>query len=338
MDKHPAQDVNYETNMDNKNVNSEDCWRVFTDGSRRAEGVGCGIVIFDPKNIKTYQASLKMANYCTITQAELWGIFKALQHIDKKSQWYKGPTIIYTDSRVVIHTLKNQTRSTLLAHETIELAHRIGGNKILKFHWIPGHKGYEENETADMLAKKAAKSNLPITYSRIPIKVVKQKIKEIIDQRWQEEWEHSNTGRTLYSFIPTIAVRRACRHLKPTYEITQCLLGHGNFNEYLFRFGKRNTDKCDIDSDSIDNVTHYLFQCSKYEHPRETFMRQCVLAGSNWPPKRTALVQSKMLFDNLCKFIKATKKLSARKQSEYPPEDNERTLQVKKLIKLSTNN
>ncbi|XP_067144503.1 uncharacterized protein [Centruroides vittatus] len=266
-----------------------------------------------------------MANYCTITQAKLWGVFKALQHINKKSQWYKGPTIIYTDSMVVIHTLKNQTRKTLLAHEIIELAHRIGGNKILEFHWIPGHKGYERNETADMLAKKAAKSNLPITYSRIQIKVVKQKIKEIIDQRWQEEWEHSNTGRTLYSFIPTIAVRRTCRHLKPTHEITQCLLGHGNFNGYLFQFGKRNTDKCDTDSDSVDNVTHYLFQCSKYEHPRENFMRQCVLAGSNWPPKRTALVQNKMLFDNLCKFIKATKKLSARKQSEYPPEDNGRT-------------
>ncbi|XP_067122046.1 uncharacterized protein [Centruroides vittatus] len=223
-------------------------------------------------------------------------------------------TSIYTDSRVVIHTLKNQTRRTLLAHEIIELTHRIGGNTILKFHWIPGHKTYEGNETADMLAKKAAESNLPITYSRIPIKVVKQKIKKkIIDQRWQEEWEHSNTGRTFYSFIPTIAVKTACRHLKPTYEITKCLLGHDNFNEYLFRFGKRNTDKCDTVSDIVDDVTDYLFQCSKYEHPRENFMRQCVLAGSNWRQSAQHLCKIKCYTITSVNFIKATKKTVCKK-------------------------
>ncbi|XP_067125032.1 ribonuclease H-like [Centruroides vittatus] len=128
-----------------------------------------------------------MAKHCTITQAELWAVFKALQHVDNKLQSFKGRIKVYTDSRVVIHTLRNQNGRTQLANELIELAQKLGKIKIIKFQWIPGHKGNEGNEMADKLAKRAALKNLPTTYKRIPLNIIKNKIKEIFEQQWQEE-------------------------------------------------------------------------------------------------------------------------------------------------------
>ncbi|XP_067132599.1 uncharacterized protein [Centruroides vittatus] len=201
--RHPAEEISYKADIEQTHNNQEEQWKIFTDGSKNAEGSGAGVVIYDPKNFKTYQASLKMAKHCTITQAELWAVFKALQHVDNKLQNFKGPIKVYTNSRVVIHTLKNQKGRTQLANELIGLAQKLGKNKIIKFQWIPGHKGNEGNEKADKLAKRAALKNLPTTYKRIPLNIIKNKIKEIVEQQWQEEWEHSTTGRTLYRFIPT---------------------------------------------------------------------------------------------------------------------------------------
>ncbi|XP_067129342.1 uncharacterized protein [Centruroides vittatus] len=302
--KDPKINRRYETDMEfttNANNNNSQMITAYTDGSKNENGVGSGVVV--RKGERTlYQAALRLGEECSITQAEQWAILKAISYVNTHHPTTKNLQI-YTDSRVALHTLNRMEPKTKLAAELIATANDMGKRMSISFNWIPAHKGYEGNELADKLAKMAT-GNDKTTYNRLPISYIHNYIKEETHILWQQEWEGSHTGRLCYRFLPTIKGRLQNKKLQPTFELTQCLTGHGAFNSYLHRFGKRDSNRCELDTENEETVHHFLFDCKKYDNLRTHLEKTSIEEGFNWPPGDSNLFSNNKLLKALTKFVR----------------------------------
>ncbi|XP_018560937.1 uncharacterized protein LOC108903295 [Anoplophora glabripennis] len=128
---------------------------VFTDGSKRKEGAGCGI----------YSRSLHirykwaMDRHATVVQTELAGITIAAKEIARRHT--TGKTIrIYADSRQALLTLRNHkimTRTVWECHQALVVA---SASNSISVCWIKGHERCNGNKKADKLAKSASSLNI----------------------------------------------------------------------------------------------------------------------------------------------------------------------------------
>ncbi|XP_023220354.1 uncharacterized protein LOC111622233 [Centruroides sculpturatus] len=296
--------LNYKEATDKRNIIN-----IYTDGSRTSTGVGSGIIIKGKNGNTMYQGSFKIADYCTTVQAETFAIYKALDHIYKNKNHYRGELNIHTDSQTALSILKTKNRKTKLTNELIQISEKIQRIRNITFSWIPGHQGHKGNEMADELAKRATRTDINRIYTRIPIKEIKKQIKNITEKIWQQEWTTSTTGRNCFKYFPNIKDRLQNKVFNLSFGITQCITNHGNFKAYLHRFKKIDNPYCDIDTTKEDNAHHYLMECTKFNNQRETFIEKCLRAGHNWPPRDTDLVTDKNLFKALEKYINDTKVL-----------------------------
>ena len=60
------------------------------------------------------------------------------------------------------------------------------------------------------------------------------------------------------------------------YHLTQVLTGHGDFNEYLYRFKRRATETCRY-CDEKDKVKHTIFECVRWEEERRNLKRELTI-------------------------------------------------------------
>ena len=88
--------------------------------------------------------------------------------------------VIYTDSQISLDSLMNANNHNLLIEQTRRKIRRLERtNWIIHFTWVKAHLGTVGSETADRLAKQAAaNSNLPVSYSRIPMSTKLGELKE----------------------------------------------------------------------------------------------------------------------------------------------------------------
>ncbi|XP_023223128.1 uncharacterized protein LOC111624505 [Centruroides sculpturatus] len=308
---HPHKVNEYTVSMDQEENQTTAAWNIYTDGSRRDEGTGAGVVIMDNNNKTHYQAYYKMAAHCTNVQAELWALLKAIHHIKDNYHKYKGNIRIHTDSRTALNILKHNRRYIGLSADLIAEANNLGKNRKLYFNWIQAHKGHAGNELADKLAKKACTLNKNPSYGKLPHTWVKKQLASIALTDWQNEWDHADTGRKTYTYIPSITQRFKANHYTPEAETTQILTGHGNFAAYLHRFGKTNNNICDCDNTSEATEEHFLYNCPKHDNERLQFMGKCLTEGQNWPPNPPDVFNNRKLWKSLTEFVHKTKTLNA---------------------------
>lgn len=91
--------------------------------------------------------------------------------------------------------------------------------------------------------------------------------------KWQERWDNVTTGRWTHGLIPDVKEWCSRKHGQMEYHLTQALTGHGCFNEYLARFGKRESAACLHCGHAPDNAQHTIFECPAMEAEREALER-----------------------------------------------------------------
>ena len=100
----------------------------------------------------------KLNKKCTNNQAEQLAILKVLQHTVNIHAEVKTATV-YTDSLMTLDSLKNSGIHTALIED---IRQQLTEMKKMQWHiqfcWVKAHVGIQGNETADKLAKEAARS------------------------------------------------------------------------------------------------------------------------------------------------------------------------------------
>ncbi|XP_075680453.1 uncharacterized protein LOC142646148 [Dermatophagoides pteronyssinus] len=248
------------------NCNDNHDFIIFTDGSKINGHLGSSFVVY--KNIDEdpiFQAKFRLANYCTVYQAEQFAIERAAFWLKDK----QSTAIIYTDSLSTVNAINNRWNTDYLIHQ---IRTWIKDNHIC-IKWIRGHQQNIGNELADKLAKEATTMN-NITFFFCPFNYLKKIIRWITTIKWNRLWLSSNNGRVTRLFFPTIFHRRNS-NLSPDYVITQFISNHGDFRGYLYRINRANDPYCNCGA--LEDSIHLIFHCQNF-----SFLRILINFGNNF--------------------------------------------------------
>ncbi|XP_023237707.1 uncharacterized protein LOC111640190 [Centruroides sculpturatus] len=276
---------------------------IYTDGSRHDGKVGSSFVVYE-NNVEVYNQSIRLHERCTIFQAELYAIKKA---ITWTIQTQNNETIIlYTDSRSAyniiysnkLHHLAEDIRN-LIRHATCNI----------KIHWVKAHQGVTGNERADMLAKYAAENTaLPIEYDKLSVNTLKKIIWEETIKIWQQQWDQ-NSSHITYKFIPDLKHFYSIKYFYPSHITSQIFTNHGKFASYLTRFTSRNDDTCPT-CHITDGSEHYFYDCVMFCRERlemRIFMDE---QGINWPCKLSDIWANQDIYNAFNKLADSIYKIT----------------------------
>ncbi|GFT04532.1 RNase H domain-containing protein [Trichonephila clavipes] len=165
---------------------------IYTDGSKRADYVGCGVVIEDIMH------GYRLDTSCSVFTAEAVAIYRALQLIDSTMP---RKYCIYTDSMSVLEALENyHDRCHPVVCTILDITSRLYSKGFdIVFCWLPSHVGIIGNEQADSAAKSAT-THLPLA---VPLSDMKRVIMHHIFKIWQESWSQQLDNK-LHSVKPVI--------------------------------------------------------------------------------------------------------------------------------------
>ncbi|XP_028161534.1 uncharacterized protein LOC114353665 [Ostrinia furnacalis] len=248
-----------------------DSTKIFTDGSKLENGdVGAAFVIYKPNDAPIIQ-KLKLHNSCTVFQAELLAIERAVR-------WVQDSNIenvaIFSDSLSALQELENKNTTNSLATKTHDHLRSHSGN--VKFVWVKAHVGLEGNEAADEAAKSAATSHQSLDFAKFPISHVKRLSREANRLCSEERYTSSTTGVRTRTWLPSLdSVTKLYAIVKQSFHLTQVLTGHGYHRQYLHRFKIVATDKCNCDPNTVQDIDHLLKVCPRYARQRETHIALC---------------------------------------------------------------
>jgi ribonuclease HI len=132
---------------------------IFTDGKKIGDKVEAGVAIYTDKRL-VRQYKYRLQNHCSNSQAEQIAILKSLGQLPSLVGQFNNIVTIYTDSKVTLASLKN---NTIHSFPIEEIRNKIGNLTRQKwsihFGWMKARTGIEGNEVADILAKEAAQDD-----------------------------------------------------------------------------------------------------------------------------------------------------------------------------------
>ena len=206
------------------------------------------------------QSKYRLRSYCSNNQAEQVAILKALDLIQETGTTTDKETVIYTDSKITLDSLKDHTMHGFIIEKIRSRIRQLTEqNWTIHFKRVKAHIGIEGNETADKVAKEAAKEdeNLYAVYSRIPITAAASDITKKGLEQWQQQWDTTAKGAECRSFFPIVEQR--LKQKKPlTPEFTALVTGHGKTKSYLHRFKLTDDQRCPCNDWAADTRPHNL--------------------------------------------------------------------------------
>ncbi|GFT90276.1 RNase H domain-containing protein [Trichonephila clavipes] len=220
---------------------------IYTDGSKRADYVGCGVVIEDIMH------GYRLDTSCSVFTAEAVAIYRALQLIDSSMP---RKYCIYTDSMSVLEALENYNdRCHPVVCKILDITSRLYSKGFdIVFCWLPSHVGIIGNEQADSAAKSAT-THLPLA---VPLSDMKRVIMHHIFNIWQESWSQQLDNK-LHSVKPVIGAWPVMPMRRTDVKLTRLRIGHTRFTHRHLLFGERapesNFGSCAI-KPHIHSLTH----------------------------------------------------------------------------------
>ena len=288
------------------NINTNKTMLVFTDGSAQGNPgpTGSGVVIRRPGQYKTPIKETKAVTSCgTSYEGEIkaieLGTSLALKNINKNKT---TSILIYSDSQSAIKAVMAQNRDSYhnttirkIRDNLIQLSSLVSEIQII---YCPAHKGIEDNEIADSLAKVASKkaSHLP-PRTDLSIPKIKELNKTITLGKWNMRWVNSKFHR-YKQYIPTLckkSLKHRSLHLKYTTrkvssKILRLKTGHCMLNYHKSKIDLETNPKCDICKVN-ETPTHYLLECGKYDTQRAHLIKQIspILSKNGHIPQNLSL-------------------------------------------------
>ena len=242
--------------------------KVYTDGSRSLEGVGCAVVS-DHSVVEK-----RLPSVTSSFTAELLAILNALIFIFY-SNLSRRSFVVFTDSMSSLLSLGKIFPSNPLIKEIKDWIVLISSRKkyTVKFCWVPSHVGICGNERADAAAKSASRRNV-ISNTKIPWQDFKNKIHTYKKRRWQDHWSTTGGNLKLKEIKQTVSASRATYYLnrRSAIVINRLRIGHTRLtHKYLMASGaERRVPLCPT-CQVVLSVKHFLIECPAFRHQRRVF-------------------------------------------------------------------
>lgn len=132
---------------------------------------GYGTVLLFKKDGVVHRKELSGGyEHTTNNRMELLGVIKGLEALKRQSV-----VSVFTDSKYVVDAIeknwlqswkqkgwKNSQKKPVKNRDLWEMLDGLLNLHEVKFHWVKGHAGFEENERCDVLAVEASRAKLSI--------------------------------------------------------------------------------------------------------------------------------------------------------------------------------
>ena len=252
--------------------------KIFTDGSKLDTGKTGAAMVVRRNGRKPETRKYKLADHCTVYQAEMYAIYEAVIWVSKHGTGLT--TAIYSDSRSSLDALKDRSHNSPLGVALLRTLSSLDPNTVVLFAWIRAHVGIDGNEAADAAAKLATEKHAAKVYTAFPISYAKRVIREETMKIWRLDYINAEQGSTTKIFLPTLDDAIAFRgETELTFEMTQILTGHCFSKAYLKRFRILTDDCCPCEKDTEQSLVHLLMSCPKYDGLRRRYFDLCEEAG-----------------------------------------------------------
>ncbi|XP_023216838.1 uncharacterized protein LOC111619360 [Centruroides sculpturatus] len=269
---------------------------IYTDGSKADSKVGSGFIAFHNSN-EIASGRYRLGKHCSVLQAELFAIKMAVTW--SVTNYTNNTVAIISDSASSISLLQSATGHPI-SNEIKDIINNT--NNCYFIYWTRAHQGTPGNERADALAKSAGDdTNLPISYTKLTSKTVKNLLWKDLIISWQQDWNDIN-HHTTYNFIPLIEPFILSRWYKPCHRASQFLSNHGRFNSYLTRFTNASNPNCSL-CGVEDGSRHYFFDCPMLEPERLCLKLTIEAHGGIWPTDCTRIFDYEDTYDAFLTLI-----------------------------------
>lgn len=136
-------------------------------------------------------------------------------------------------------------------------------------------------------------------------------------KKWQTAWVNSTKRRWTHGCVPNIKTWLNQKFGDLTYYTTQMLTNHGDFEQYLFRFGKKSTPVSSLCDSGLEDDAHYtIMACEALRQPRGN------LGVDTVPALVELMLTSEDMWDTItrkigCIFKKKTALRPVRSQAQH---------------------
>nr|CAH7758959.1 unnamed protein product [Callosobruchus chinensis] len=221
---------------------------VYTDGSKKHDGVGCAFLIPQTNFTRSY----KLPEIYSTFSAEDFAISKALDRVCADT----SKICILTDSLSVLKLLESNLTPFAKINPIVRQIktklqiEKSRGSRIV-FIWTKAHSGITHNEVVDNLAK-AAVNNIDLSTQSLCISDCINLVKKNTRNEWATIYHQYCTNTlTQYARIqedlpkqPWFYDLKVSRRYAVMY--TRLRFGHGRYPTFLARIGIINSDICEI--------------------------------------------------------------------------------------------
>ncbi|GFT38625.1 RNase H domain-containing protein [Trichonephila clavipes] len=227
---------------------------IYTDGSKRADYVGCGVVIEDIMHCYRLDTS------CSVFTPKAVAICRALQLIDSNMP---RKYCIYTDSMSVLEALENYNdRCHPVVCNILDITSRLYSKGFdIVFCWLLNHVGIIGNEQADS-ASRSATTYPPLA---LPLSDMKHVILHHILTTWQESWSQQLDNK-LHSVKPVIGAWPVIPMRGTDVKLTRLRIGNTRFTHRYLLFGENAPEypSCNV----FYTERHILIGCPVFNYHR----------------------------------------------------------------------
>jgi ribonuclease HI len=279
--------------------------KIFTDGSKVDSSVGSTFCVFGD-DIEIQSEKYKIGPFCSVFQSELVAIKKSVEFFKRKIECNNSENslrvLILSDSQSAISAIKQHNNSHPIVCDIKNLIRSVDKKVNLHIQWVRGHNGVEGNERADTLAKEAANLDLSeYEYDLYPLSFAKKHFKILTLKEWEKCWTETTKASQTKMFFPTISDRLSVKCFRPNHVITQYVSGHGDFNSYLKRFNRSDSELCDC-GQAVGTPLHAIYDCVLFNNERHQLINSIHRSGqTSLPPK--CLISDENVFKEFVNFI-----------------------------------